>query len=251
MYLKKTFILFIILIITLLSASGCYHERRTEEVGASPPSSSAVSNETDPLTDVVSHSDLIVLGTITDKRYEVVQVGGKSDNWTPGKYAYTIFTLSVEKVIKGDPSTKEVLIRLAGGPIGEKYQLPIEGRWYFRISDHLLLSLKREDTNMYTLFHPGVLWIQGSAMSTTSLQEVMGRVAKNMLAQNIPIALDEVNWEGQFLQPFPPVYLSIDVYDTCFSKKPNHQDLFIGAPHKLSDNRIEYNCHILRCLPLT
>jgi len=36
----------------------------------------------------------------------------------------------------------------------------------------------------------------------------------NTSSASIPIALDEANREGQFLQPFPPVYLNIDVYDT-------------------------------------
>jgi len=87
---------------------------------------------TDPLTDEVIKADLIALGTITDNRSEVVNV--VSGNRT-GKFAYTLFTLSVEKVIKGDPLTKEVIIRVSGGYMGDgTYQGPTGA--YFSISDH-------------------------------------------------------------------------------------------------------------------
>jgi len=141
----------------------------------------------DPLTDTVLKADLIVLGTITDKRYEVVTV--KSGNVT-GKFAYTIFTLSVEKVIKGAPDTKEVLIKVEGGPIGDIYQAPTG--WYFSISDRVLLSLNKGDDNIYSLPYLGVLWIKGSkVISNPELQDMMGRVCKILRENNIPISLDE------------------------------------------------------------
>ncbi|MBI2832588.1 MAG: hypothetical protein HYX79_10075 [Chloroflexi bacterium] len=51
--------------------------------------------------ELVIKSDLIVAGTITDLRYEVVTIdqGGRT-----GRQAYTVFTLSVDTVIKGDPN---------------------------------------------------------------------------------------------------------------------------------------------------
>jgi hypothetical protein len=153
----------------------------------------------DPLTDTVIKADLIVLGTITDNRTDVVTV--VSGN-TTGKYAYTLFTFSVEKVIKGDPSIKEAIIRVPGGYIGEIYQVPIFG--YFQISDHVLLSLIREDADVYTLFaaprrgreipihgDSGILWIRGSAMSGVPLEEIMGRICKILRINKIPISLNE------------------------------------------------------------
>ena len=165
-----------------------------------PPDYNAEAIQKDTIKDTIANADLIVLGTITDKKYDVVTVGSGN---TTGKYAYTIFTLSIEKVIKGEPSTKQVFIKVAGGYIGEIYQVPI-GK-YFRISDHVLVSLIKKDADVYSLFevlpkggqipidsNGGVLWIDGSVISSsTPLQEMMGRVAKIMLANNIPISLDE------------------------------------------------------------
>lgn len=134
------------------------------------------------------NADLIVLGTITNQRNEVVNVA--EGNWA-GKHAYTIFTLSVEKVIKGDPNAREVLIRVPGGYIGEVYQVPTE--YYFSISDRLLLNLHREEGNIFTIPHSnGVIWIEGvSIVSEASLEYMMGCVARIMKDNNIPIALDE------------------------------------------------------------
>jgi hypothetical protein len=154
----------------------------------------------DPLTDPVIKADFIVLGNITDNRTEVVTV--VSGN-TTGKFAYTFFTLSVEKVIKGDPSIKEVIIRVKGGPIGEVYQVPTEG--YFSISDRLLALLHFEEGNVYTLPNSGLLWFESPAIgakSTVGLPESMGRIIQIMLANNIPIALPHSEWPPL---PVPPV----------------------------------------------
>jgi hypothetical protein len=172
-------------------------------IGCAPP---------DPLTDTVIKADLIVLGTITEKRYDVVTI--VSENST-GKLAYTFFTLSVEKVIKGDPDTKEVLIKVEGGPIGEVYQAPTGG--YFLISDHVLLSLIREDADVYTLFAAprrgreipihgggGVLWIQGETISSIPLEEIMGRICKILRVNRIPISLNEPCPEPAYEPASPP-----------------------------------------------
>jgi hypothetical protein len=165
------------------------------------PSSSAYVNQStleskpDPMTHMVIKADLIVLGTITEKRYDVVTVvSGK----TTGKLAYTLFTLSVEKVIKGDPSIKEAIIQVPGGYIGEVYQVPILG--YFQISDHVLLGLIKQKDDVYTLeFNTieftqcadSVFWIQGSAMSRDPLELIMGRICKILRINGIPNSLNE------------------------------------------------------------
>lgn len=160
-------------------------------IGCAPP---------DPLTETVIKADLIVLGTITDNRTEVVTI--VSENST-GKFAYTLYTLSVEKVIKGDPSIKEAIIREEGGYIGDGiYQFSTAG-WNFRISDHVLLGLIHENADDYILFAApyggkipidsvnSILWIQGSAMSTAPLEEIMGRICKILRINRIPISLNE------------------------------------------------------------
>lgn len=118
-----------------------------------PPVFDAEEIQINQLKDPVAKADLIALGTITDKKYEVVSVGLNTDN-VPGKFAYTIFTLSVEKVIKGNPDTKEVLIKVKGGPIGQVYQVPTGA--YFSISDRMLALLHLEEDNVYTLPYWGM-----------------------------------------------------------------------------------------------
>jgi len=153
-----------------------------------PPTPPPAHEQPDPLTEAVINADLIVLGTITDQRNEVVNVA--EGHWG-GKHAYTIFNLSVEKVIKGDPNTREVLIRVPGGYLGEVYQAPTE--WYFSISDRLFLNLHKEEGNIFTIPRiNGVIWIEGvSVVSEASLEYMMGCVAKIMKDNNIPIVLDE------------------------------------------------------------
>lgn len=167
----------------------------------------------DPLTETVIKTNLIVLGTITDNRTEVVTV--VSGN-TTGKLAYTLFTLSIEKVIKGDPSIKQAIIRLPGGYIGDGiYQLPTED--YFRISDHVLVSLIREDADVYMLFaaprqggeipihgDSGILWIRGSAISRAPLELIMGRICKILRINGIPNSLNEPCPEPEYEPVSPP-----------------------------------------------
>jgi hypothetical protein len=146
----------------------------------------------DPLTDTVIKADLIVLGTITDNRTEVVTI--VSGN-TTGKFAYTFFTLSVEKVIKGNPDTKEVLIKVEGGPIGDVYQGPTGA--YFSISDRILAALHLEEDNIYTVPHAGIVWYESPAIGAKSivgLPESIGRIIQIMVANNIPVALPHSEW---------------------------------------------------------
>ena len=148
----------------------------------------------DPLTETVIKADLIVLGTVTDNRTEVVTI--VSGN-TTGKFAYTLYTLSVEKVLKGDPSIKEAIIRAEGGYIGDGiYQGPT-GR-HFRVSDHVLVGLFKQKDDVYIVwegenpqFAGSVFWIQGSAMSIDPLELIMGRICKILRINGIPNSLNE------------------------------------------------------------
>jgi DNA-binding beta-propeller fold protein YncE len=131
----------------------------------------------DLLTEVVVGADCIVLGTITDKQYE-----------TTSNMVYTIFTLSVEKMIKGDPDSKEVFIKLEGGKTDE-YSVIIPGALYFSVQDIMLVCLKKTKENVYTVMPNGMLWGKGTGISSTDLAEVIGRVILIMKDKNIPIAL--------------------------------------------------------------
>jgi hypothetical protein len=162
---------------------------------------------TDPLTDTVIRADLIALGTITDNRTEVVMV--KTSENTTGKFAYTLFTLSVEKVLKGDPAIKKVIIQVEGGYLGDGlYQLLSPGVRSFRTADHMLVGLNHLIDDRYSTFGvryrkdwfgplsiggvDSVLWIQGSSLiSSDPLELIMGRVCRAMRTNGIPNSLNE------------------------------------------------------------
>jgi hypothetical protein len=142
----------------------------------------------DPLTERVVKADLIVLGSITDKRY------GKSEG------IFTDFTLTIEKVIKGDDSLKEVLVRCDGGIYDNRTLHPIDLGPNFSISDKIIVCLKKIDVdNTYIPFHikpypieDGVSWIESKTLHTeATIEEVIARLVLIMKANNIPIALPE------------------------------------------------------------
>jgi len=90
-----------------------------------------------------------------------------------------------------------------GGYIGDGMYEIVTTAWHFQISDRVLLGLIHENDDVYILFAApyggkipidslnSILWIQGSAMSVASLQEVMGRICKILRINNIPISLNE------------------------------------------------------------
>jgi hypothetical protein len=119
----------------------------TEVNAKDPPVFDAEAIEKDPFKAQVTKADLIALGTITQQKYDIQTEIICADNEFTRKGAYTVFTLSVEKVIKGNPDTKSASIKVEGGPINGMYQLPT-GR-YFRISDHVLVGLIRQKGNVY------------------------------------------------------------------------------------------------------
>jgi len=198
-------------------------EAQSPNVTKPPP---PIPSPPDPLTDIVVKADLIVLGTITDKKYEIVTVGLKSkesnlagdnttqeakageldcnnintNNITPGKFTYTIFTLSIEEMIKGDPTTKQVFIKVIGGLAGSPGPEPPGP--YFSITDRILTLLNRLDDNVYTVPYGGIQWIESpsiGAKSVVKLQDAIGHVIQIMKANNIPISL-----KITYLPPVPP-----------------------------------------------
>jgi hypothetical protein len=224
--MHRTFLILLFLVPVILSAYGCGREKQSTEPtttpsappvtgpvtvppsqpsagGGGPASTVIPSDPEENFKNAVLNADLIVSGNITSLRYEVIKV--ESANVTPGKYAYTIFTLTVDKVIKGYPNTNEVLIKLPGGYIGEIYQVPIMG--YFSISDQVLLTLHREADDVFTVTSPSLVWIRGkTAMSEPELSDVIVRVIRIMRANNIQIALPEAEWPP-LIEIAPPARL--------------------------------------------
>lgn len=153
------------------------------------PTPTPTPSQPDPVTEAVIKSDLIVLGNITDIKYDTVTIEPN------GKVNYTTHTLSVENVIKGDPAITQLFIRTLGG----------EESASFFINDRMLVILNRGSDNFYTIyginvtFHTkyGILWIESPssrARSTVKLQDAIGQIIKIMLAQNIPVALPISEW---------------------------------------------------------
>ncbi len=224
--MKKTLFMLLVFISLLSSASGCSQEPPATEPAApeliaestvSPSlpiiggggGSAVTIAPSDPqksFEDAVLNAELIVSGNITDKRYELVPYETKSisgaDNTTQQDYgvtagnitqgkAYTIFTLAVKKVIKGDLATKQIFVKVPGGYIGEVYQVPTGD--YFQISDHVLVMLHREDDNIFTISR--LAWLRGSVIiSEPELNDVIVRVIQVMRANNVPVALPEAEW---------------------------------------------------------
>lgn len=163
---------------------------------------------TERFTESITSADLIVYGTITDYRYEVEEIGSGEN---AGKSAYTIFTLTVEKTIKGATEDKEVLIKVEGGEIkgakikdaktggyrtGDVYQVPLGH--YFEMNEQLLICLKQVKGQPYTVLHRGVIWQETEIYRSgakpreyVTFQESLGRTIKTMRLNNIPIALPE------------------------------------------------------------
>jgi len=150
--------------------------------GCKPP-------QTDYLTDNVLKSDLIVFGTITDEKYDILPVDSVNATYS---HIYTIFTLTVEKVIKGNPDTKEVLIKVFGNPDNPG---PEPVTHYFHITDKTLVLLHLDDDGKYSIIYPGIAWLEaGHYTPTESLESVIGRIIKIMVDNKIPVALPPSEW---------------------------------------------------------
>jgi hypothetical protein len=106
----------------------------------------------DPLKDIVIKADLIVLVTITDQKYEMKNT-----------LTYTIYTLSIEKIIKGKVDTKEIFLKVSGG----QGQGGFNFEPHFQLSDRALICLKNGKDNIYLPLSggapiDGVLWTKNT-----------------------------------------------------------------------------------------
>jgi hypothetical protein len=156
----------------------------------------------DPLNGAVVKSDCIVSGNVTAQRYETVT-----------NTAYTIFTLSVDKMIKGDSNLKELYIKVPGGLFNDGIHSPVFAGptgVYFRVGDKVLITLHKEMDNIFVpeygpkttggsfpIDNPtnAIIWIKGTNVSTQgTLDQAIGRVIQIMQANQIPIALPPNQW---------------------------------------------------------
>jgi hypothetical protein len=185
----KTLIISLLMVLILSFFMSCTLQG---QVATSKPTTPIITNPTptgtstpDPLTESVIKADLIVLGTITDKKYETVTIGSGN---TTGKYTYTIFTLVVEKVIKGDPTTTQVSIKTLGFETDPSY---------FLLKDKILVLLNRQNDNYYTLSKWGLQWFESpstGAKPIVNLQEAIGHIIQIMKVNNVPITLPTSEW---------------------------------------------------------
>jgi hypothetical protein len=151
----------VIIIITSLFLSGCVK---------------------DPWEDRVLRADCIVAGVITNKGYELVTV---TQNDEEGQFPYTYFTLSVEKVIKGDSKSDKIFIKLEGGPENDDlYMVPVFG--YFEVTEKVLVCLSYLGDNTYTLVPEGELWTNDERYVPGKIEDAISRVIRIMRKNNIP-----------------------------------------------------------------
>ncbi|MBN1190220.1 MAG: hypothetical protein JXA46_10740 [Dehalococcoidales bacterium] len=140
------------------------------------------------IENVVLAADLIVIGEITGIKYEVVEE-------EIGRLIYTIYTLKIEKTIKGDEKIKEVYFWALGGNNGETAMVYIFHH-KFDITDRLMICLqKRPDDTYDVLFNDGSngqLWLESKVWKMSyDMDTVLGWVILVMKKNNIPIVLPQ------------------------------------------------------------
>jgi hypothetical protein len=208
-------VLLIFFVLTCVLISGCaYSQNQTPATNESPSinTTSVISKspqimqgklppEAAGMENVVLKADLIVIGEITAQKYETISE-------KLGKMTYTLYTLTIEKTIKGDPDIKEVFIKVSGGKNGDFIAIQMSGP-VLAITDKTLICLKNEsDKTYYSSFSfskdsgdvqrigesDGTLWINSKVngiSSGNSLDKVLGWVILVMKKNDIPIVLPE------------------------------------------------------------
>jgi WD40 repeat protein len=134
----------------------------------------------DLITPEVLAADLIVFGIITDLKYDVQNIGN-------GRNVWTVYTLAVDKVLKGDPQTKVVSLRLQGGKFPDGTESQVVNGYRFEISNQLLLALD-DAANGYSI---RAIFYQDSPKSHPSISSasVVARVQRVMQENNLPVSL--------------------------------------------------------------
>jgi hypothetical protein len=218
----KLLVLFYVTVIAIFSISGCDSNKEPVVSTGTPANSTPFTSipftltpsptkpfpsdlattSNDPWTNVVVKADLIVSGNITDLKYDVIM-----DEEGMPTNVNTIYTLSVDKIIKGDPNIKEVFIKAGGGKIGN-FTVVAQPGYAFKVSDEVLVCLNSEGKNIYIIpldgFPPGgLLWRKSSGIHSPDIQQTIGRIVNIMRDNNIPVALPEKDIPAIPIGPVP------------------------------------------------
>jgi hypothetical protein len=157
-----------------------------------------------PFEDLAIQADCITVADVTTAKAERSLPGDKFQGWV-----YTTFTLTIDKLIKGDVGIKEVFIRLPGGIINDEvgYSNAPWMQGVLSLEDKVLVGLKKEDNGYYSGLPWGLPWARkpdGYEYVMTldtgerlTLQKLLGIMIQTMLANNIPVALPP--------SEFPPI----------------------------------------------
>jgi hypothetical protein len=174
-----------------------------------------------PFQDLAIQADCIIVANVIAAKAERAKPEDIYPHWV-----YTTFTLTVEKLIKGDPDIKEVFIREPGGTINDEMGY-LKVPWMqvaFTLNEKALACLKKEDNGYYSVLNWGIPWAQesdGYKYEMTmgngermTLEKLLGIIIQTMLANNIPVALPP--------SEFPPIPM---VTTFRFSPDPSPNDV--------------------------
>ena len=191
----------LLLALVILAVCGCNTGTEVNE----PPEPTAPAPETPvtgdlaPLPELpaarwsgeLASADLVVLGTVTALKDSIL---------ASGTQAFTTANFTVEQVLKGDPSIKEVTFRA-------EIDLPAplasgEGAfWPYAVADRLLISLHRGPGGIYTMGE--IYWGESPKVEITAasyyagdyeytidgLENWLGLVVRVMQDNGIPVAM--------------------------------------------------------------
>jgi hypothetical protein len=144
-------------------------------------------NPPDPWEEKVTSADLIVLGTIVAEEFEDINA---------------VYSLVVDKAIKGETDIQTVRF--------SKF-IFTTGKYRYKISDKVLVCLRKNSDTRYEYIQDGDLWIygtkSGSLVSDTSLDQILCRVIRIMKEHKIAISLppDEIKRIEKLKCPPPTI----------------------------------------------
>jgi hypothetical protein len=150
----------------------------------------------------VINADIIAQGIITKSEYKELKESVVRDN--------TIFTLSISKVIKGNPKTKNILIKVKEGslPNGLTGEFQDSSDHGYVLQDEVLDCFQYLDADYYYGI-PGGEWMKSDQQyisKKTTIEEHLGKILKIMYANDLPISLPKSEWPpyptGPFLFPW-------------------------------------------------
>jgi hypothetical protein len=193
-------ILFMFSVLILVIFAGCnsngssYTPASTpEKMPSTKPGKTNEQSQIDLITEPVVKADSIVIGTVVSKTY----TRGNSAENEEISLIYSLVTISIEKVIKGETNAKDLLLKvLEEGQVGDSqtgtsYQLinALEGSlFHYVISNKMLVCVaKSTGHNYYTVPRYGVIYINENP--SQDITSVTRRVTQIMMKNNIPVAL--------------------------------------------------------------